>query len=106
MMSLLRPLWQLSDDLQLPDIIYFGFQEIVEMSAHQIISTDLNKRIIWEQEIINLLDSGFGPGTFRLLTSVSLVGILSIIAVRSDLLPFFRRVECFSRKVQHFSLII
>ena len=99
-MSLLSPLWkQASEEDRVPDVFYFGFQEIVEMTAQQILSTDLNRRLLWEQQLMTVLDSAFGEKYYRLLTSVNLVGILLVVVVKSDLLPFFRRVECFSRKV-------
>ena len=99
-MSLLSPLWkQETEEFRIPDVMYFGFQEIVEMTAQQILSTDLNRRLLWEDHLLAILNSAFGKGIFRLLTSVSLVGILGLVIVKSDLLPLFRRVECFSRKV-------
>ena len=98
-MGLLSPLWKRSiSPEQLPDVFSFGFQEIVEMSAQQIFSTDLNRRFIWESQLMNCLNDAFGVGTYRVLSSLNLVGILLVVVVKADRLHFFRRVECFSRK--------
>lgn len=85
------------------DVVTVGFQEIVELSPQQIMSTDPNRRMLWETAVRNCLN-GNVPGEkhdeppiegdeYVLLRSGQLVGAALLIFVRSSLLGRIKNVE-------------
>jgi hypothetical protein len=84
------------------DIVVVGFQEIVELSPQQIMSTDPNRRMLWERAVRNCLN-GRHPGEknveptkadeYVLLRSGQLVGAALMVFVRSKLLGRIKNVE-------------
>ncbi|KIX00270.1 uncharacterized protein Z518_10409 [Rhinocladiella mackenziei CBS 650.93] len=85
------------------DIVVVGFQELVELSPQQIMSTDPNRRMLWETTVRNSLNGYFGneksdaPPTkddeYVLLRSGQLVGAALMVFVRSSILGRIKNVE-------------
>lgn len=86
------------------DIVVVGFQEIVELSPQQIMSTDPNRRMLWENAVRRTLNGGGGEDekfeevpdngdTYVLLRSGQLVGAALLVFVRSSILPRIKNVE-------------
>ncbi|KAG6821534.1 hypothetical protein H0H93_000043 [Arthromyces matolae] len=85
-----------SDD---PDVFAIGFQEIVPLTAQQIVQTDPEKRRIWEKKIFETLDRRPNKKCdYVILRSEQLVGTALIILVKNDLLAVIRNVEAATRK--------
>ncbi|KAL8984520.1 MAG: hypothetical protein Q9205_001543 [Flavoplaca limonia] len=79
-----------------PDIVAVGFQEIVELSPQQIMSTDPSRRQVWEQAVrlaINSRMRGSTEEEYVLLRSGQLVGAALLIFVRSSALRKIKNVE-------------
>ncbi|KAJ9297587.1 hypothetical protein DTO271G3_4362 [Paecilomyces variotii] len=79
-----------------PAIVAVGFQEIVELSPQQIMSTDPRTRKVWEEAVkvcLNDLASRQGPLRYVLLRSGQLVGAALLIYVRTDALSDIKNVE-------------
>ncbi len=85
------------------DVVVVGFQEIVELSPQQIMSTDPNRRMLWENAVRNCLN-GYGPDEksdgmptkgdeYVLLRSGQLVGAALMAFVRSSVLGRIKNVE-------------
>ncbi|KAJ7930003.1 SacI homology domain-containing protein [Mycena leptocephala] len=82
-----------------PDMFVLGFQEIVPLTAQQIVQTDPEKRRIWENRILETLDRRPNKkATYVLLRSEQLVGTALLVLVKSELTPVMRNVEATSRK--------
>ncbi|KAJ7639012.1 inositol polyphosphate phosphatase [Roridomyces roridus] len=82
-----------------PDMFVLGFQEIVPLTAQQIVQTDPDKRRMWERRILETLDHRPNKkATYVLLRSEQLVGTALLVLVRTELLPVMRNVEAASRK--------
>ncbi|KAJ7490357.1 SacI homology domain-containing protein [Mycena galericulata] len=82
-----------------PDMFVLGFQEIVPLTAQQIVQTDPEKRRIWEGRILDTLDRRPNKkSTYVLLRSEQLVGTALLVLVKSELTPAMRNVEAASRK--------
>ncbi|KAG5728501.1 Inositol-1,4,5-trisphosphate 5-phosphatase 1 [Termitomyces sp. T112] len=82
-----------------PDIFAIGFQEIVPLTAQQIVQTDPEKRKIWERQIFETLDRRPDKKcNYVLLRSEQLVGTALIILVKNELLSVIRNVEATTRK--------
>ena len=83
------------------DMVVVGFQEIVELSPQQIMSTDPNRRMVWEKTVRQCLngdpdekeDTATGVNDYVLLRSGQLVGAALLIFVRSSLLSRITNVE-------------
>jgi endonuclease/exonuclease/phosphatase family metal-dependent hydrolase len=81
-----------------PDIIAVGFQEIVELSPQQIMSTDPAHRSLWENAVKRTLNSNTqnqaDPNeSYLLLRSGQLVGAALMIFVKSSFLSSIKNVE-------------
>ena len=78
------------------DIVAVGFQEIVELSPQQIMSTDPARRREWELSVAETLNRNARKDKFEeyvLLRSGQLVGAALIIYVKSSALKFIKNVE-------------
>lgn len=82
------------------DVVCVGFQEVVELSPQQIMSTDPSVRILWEKKVKESLNAN--PGAMRseksgdeyvLLRSGQLVGAALMVFVKSKILGNIRNVE-------------
>ncbi|RMD43958.1 hypothetical protein DV735_g1166, partial [Chaetothyriales sp. CBS 134920] len=88
-------------DLRADDcgIVVVGFQEIVELSPQQIMSTDPNRRMVWESAVRDYLNnhlidkSGNDADLYVLLRSGQLVGAALLIFVKSSLIDRITNVE-------------
>ncbi|RMZ82951.1 hypothetical protein DV737_g1751, partial [Chaetothyriales sp. CBS 132003] len=88
-------------------IVAVGFQEIVELSPQQIMSTDPNRRMVWESAVRSCLNSRLAADKadkadkagdneadpYVLLRSGQLVGAALLIFVKSSLLDRITNVE-------------
>ncbi|KAF8631620.1 hypothetical protein AX15_002362 [Amanita polypyramis BW_CC] len=77
-----------------PDIIALGFQEMVPLTAQQIVQTDPEKRQIWETRVLDTLDHRPNKkSSYVLLRSEQLVGTALLVLVKSELTGVIRNVE-------------
>lgn len=82
--------------LQAPEIVAVGFQEIVELSPQQIMSTDPNRRQAWEsavQKTLNAKAQRIGSDDYVLLRGGQLVGASQSVFVKASVLPYIKNVE-------------
>ncbi|KAH8830391.1 SacI homology domain-containing protein [Flagelloscypha sp. PMI_526] len=87
------------DGLGDPDIFALGFQEIVPLTAQQIVQADPEKRRLWENKILETLDRRPNKKCdYILLRSDQLVGTALVILVKAGLTGVIRNVEGSSRK--------
>ncbi|KAL8820753.1 MAG: hypothetical protein Q9191_007453 [Dirinaria sp. TL-2023a] len=79
-----------------PDIVAVGFQEIVELSPQQIMSTDPIRRQAWEDAVGKTLNENakrHASEEYIMLRSGQLVGAALIIFVRTSTLASIKNVE-------------
>ncbi|KAM5451280.1 Inositol-1,4,5-trisphosphate 5-phosphatase 1 [Microsporum audouinii] len=79
-----------------PTIVGVGFQEIVELSPQQIMSTDPSTRKIWESAVITSLNDRArkrGTTEYVLLRSGQLVGAALLLFVKKDVIKKIKNVE-------------
>ena len=74
-------------------------QEIVQLNATQIVSSDPEKRQLWETVFLEFLDEYSGSKKFVTLVSNQLVGTSLSIFVESELVEEIKNVEVCSIKV-------
>ncbi|KAJ3775474.1 inositol polyphosphate phosphatase [Lentinula raphanica] len=87
------------DSFEDPDIFVLGFQEIVPLTAQQIVQTDPEKRRIWETRIIETLNQrSKKKADYVLLRSEQLVGTALLVLVKTELTAVIRNVEATTRK--------
>lgn len=80
------------------DIFIICLQEIVQLNATQIVSSDPEKRQLWEFVFLELLEEYHGNGTFAPLISNQLVGTSLMIFIRVELVDEIKNVETCSIK--------
>lgn len=81
---------------QQPEIVAVGFQEIVELSPQQIMSTDPHRRQAWEEAVKNTLNENaerLGSEEYVMLRGGQLVGASLSVFVKASVLPFTKNVE-------------
>ncbi|EAS28720.3 SacI domain and endonuclease/exonuclease/phosphatase [Coccidioides immitis RS] len=79
-----------------PTLVAVGFQEIVDLSPQQIMSTDPRSRRIWEEAVKKTLDretSRRGTSPYVLLRSGQLVGAALLLFAKEDVLREIKNVE-------------
>ena len=79
-----------------PQIVAVGFQEIVELSPQQIMSTDPARRQIWERAVKHCLNDNAqkrGKEEYIMLRSGQLVGAALAIYVKASVLRDIKNVE-------------
>lgn len=87
---------------QHPGIVVVGFQEIVELSPQQIMSTDPVRRQAWENAVRRTLNDSarkHSSEEYILLRSGQLVGAALMVFVRASLLEKIKNVEGSVKKV-------
>lgn len=87
---------------QCPEIVAVGFQEIVELSPQQIMSTDPARRQAWEAAVKKCLNTNaakHGKEEYVLLRGGQLVGASLSVFVRASSLKFIKNVEGSLKKV-------
>ena len=87
---------------QQPEIVAIGFQEIVELSPQQIMSTDPYRRQAWEDAVKNCLNTNAQSNSseeYVLLRGGQLVGASLSVFVKASILPFIKNVEGSLKKV-------
>ena len=80
------------------DLFVICLQEIVELNATQIMSSDPEKRVVWDNIFMDLIEDYFEPGDYVQLVSNQLVGASLTVFVRSSLVDEIRNVEISSLK--------
>jgi synaptojanin len=90
--------WLIPDDLMdvQPEIYVVGFQEIVELSAQQIMNSDPSRKHLWEKAIRRCLNNHaqmIGGEKYVLLRSGQLVGAALCIFVKTSVLANIKNVE-------------
>ncbi|KAI4287004.1 MAG: hypothetical protein L6R35_003742 [Caloplaca aegaea] len=86
-----------------PDIVAVGFQEIVELSPQQVMSTDPVRRQEWEEAVrltINNKKKCASRDKYVLLRSGQLVGAALVVFVKSSALKNIKNVEGSVKKVR------
>ncbi|KAJ4344445.1 Inositol-1,4,5-trisphosphate 5-phosphatase 1 [Didymosphaeria variabile] len=81
---------------QCPEIVAVGFQEIVELSPQQIMSTDPARRQAWESAVRNCLNENaakHGQEEYVLLRGGQLVGASLSVFVKAGSLKSIKNVE-------------
>lgn len=81
---------------QQPEIVAVGFQEIVELSPQQIMSTDPHRRQAWEEAVkacLNINAQNLGSEEYVLLRGGQLVGASLSVFVKASILPYIKNVE-------------
>ncbi|KAG8953173.1 inositol polyphosphate 5-phosphatase [Tulasnella sp. 419] len=81
-----------------PDMMVLGFQEIVPLTAQQIVQTDPEKMVRWERKIMDTLSKRESKTQYLILRSEQLVGTALIVVVKSELTTVIRNVEAATRK--------
>ena len=84
------------------EIVAVGFQEIVELSPQQIMSTDPARRQEWEFAVARTLNADArkrGEDEYILLRSGQLVGAALMVFVKSTVLKSIKNVEGSLKKV-------
>ncbi|XP_006460370.1 hypothetical protein AGABI2DRAFT_150338 [Agaricus bisporus var. bisporus H97] len=82
-----------------PDMIVLGFQEIVPLTAQQILQTDPEKRRLWEKKVMdNIERNPERKSRYVLLRSEQLVGTALFVIVKEELTSVIRNVEGATRK--------
>ncbi|KAI8954752.1 SacI homology domain-containing protein [Xylaria longipes] len=79
-----------------PEIFAVGFQEIVELSAQQIMNSDPTRKQQWEKAIKRTLNNRVkqtGGERYVLLRSGQLVGAALCIFIKASVLPKIKNVE-------------
>lgn len=87
---------------QQPEIVAVGFQEIVELSPQQIMSTDPHRRQAWEKAVRDTLNTHAqrnGSEEYVFLRGGQLVGASLSVFVKASVLPFIKNVEGSLKKV-------
>ncbi|KAL8936898.1 MAG: hypothetical protein Q9211_003961 [Gyalolechia sp. 1 TL-2023] len=85
-----------------PEIIAVGFQEIIELSPQQIMSTDPFRRQIWEEAVSQTINNKAKDAMrdeYVLLRSGQLVGAALMVFVKSSSLKKIKNVEGSVKKV-------
>lgn len=85
-----------------PELVVVGFQEIVELSPQQIMSTDPARRRIWENAVLKCLNNRareIGGDEYIILRGGQLVGAALIIFVKSSAIEEVKNVEGSLKKV-------
>lgn len=86
--------WILPDGLDEPDVVVLGFQELVQLTPQQIMSTDTFPLQIWERFILETLRSrDESKGEYIILRSEQIVGLALIVLVKARLSNSVRNVE-------------
>ena len=89
-----------------PALVAVGFQEIVELSPQQIMSTDPNIRGIWEEAVIRTLNAYAkerGTTEYVHVRSGQLVGAALLLFAKKNIMNEIKNVEGNVRKVRMLS---
>ncbi|KAF5363510.1 hypothetical protein D9756_000348 [Leucocoprinus leucothites] len=82
-----------------PDMIVLGFQEIVPLTAQQIVQTDPEKKRLWEKKVMDNIERKPGKKSrYVMLRSEQLVGTALFVIAKEELTSVIRNVEGATRK--------
>ncbi|TIC04091.1 DNase I-like protein [Wallemia mellicola] len=91
--------WLFPEGSEEPDIIVVGFQELVQLTPQQIMSTDTFPRQIWERFILETLKSRQDKtDEYIILRSEQVVGLALIVLIKQGLSKSIRSVEGAQKK--------
>lgn len=79
-----------------PQIVAVGFQEIVELNPQNVMSTDANRRLAWEEAVKTTLNKNAqrqGSEEYILLRGGQLVGASLSVFVKANILTHIKNVE-------------
>jgi len=93
--------WLEFDGVSEPDVYVLGFQELVELSAKQVIKTDGYERVAWENLILRTLNQKVENG-YVLLRSEQLVGACLCVFVKPEHVQHITNVDVCTEKVFFF----
>lgn len=85
-----------------PEIVVIGFQEIVELSPQQIMSTDPVRRQEWEMAVASALNENARKRSsedYVMLRSGQLVGAALMVFAKTSVLKYIKNVEGAVKKV-------
>ncbi|KAG8690428.1 inositol polyphosphate 5-phosphatase [Ceratobasidium sp. 423] len=86
-------------DITEPDLFVLGFQEIVPLTAQQIVQTDPAKKRMWEEYILDTLATRRDRSTeYVVLRSEQLVGTALIVLCKAEATGYIRNVEAATKK--------
>lgn len=80
----------------LPDIYLIGFQELVALTAGQILNADVSKKEFWERQVLDCLNSS--GEEYVLLRSGQLVGTALMLFVKKKEILMVSKVEGATKK--------
>ena len=95
--------WLSFDGLDNPDIYVLGFQELVELSAKQVIKTDGEEQVAWENLILATLNKQ-SPNRYVLLRTDQLVGVCLSVFVKPEHVSHIVNVDISIEKVYFLAL--
>ncbi|KAF8607527.1 inositol polyphosphate phosphatase [Ceratobasidium sp. AG-I] len=82
-----------------PDLFVLGFQEIVPLTAQQIVQTDPEKKRMWENYILDTLETRRDrKSKYVVLRSEQLVGTALVVLCKTELSGNIRNVEAATKK--------
>ncbi|WRT65736.1 uncharacterized protein IL334_002684 [Kwoniella shivajii] len=91
--------WLFPPNTTEPDVYMIAFQEIVELTASQILQTDPAKKRMWEKFIMDTFAMRkTKKSDYLLFRSEQLVGSALIMIIKSELAPHIRNVESTTKK--------
>ncbi|QRV87863.1 hypothetical protein RhiJN_15881 [Ceratobasidium sp. AG-Ba] len=86
-------------DITEPDLFVLGFQEIVPLTAQQIVQTDPEKKRMWESYIMDTLATRRDrKAEYVVLRSEQLVGTALFVLCKTELTGSIRNVEAATKK--------
>lgn len=85
---------------KMPEMYLIGFQELVELTAGQILNADSERKEFWERLILDCLNKNFNneEDPYILLRSGQLVGTALMIFVRRSQVHLLKHVEGATKK--------
>lgn len=87
---------------KMPDMYFLGLQEIVELTAGQMMNVDITNRNFWERKILKAINNKIATAdsnsnnkeeTYILLWSDHLGGLLSLLYIKRQQAEFIKRIE-------------
>ncbi|ANZ77981.1 BA75_05085T0 [Komagataella pastoris] len=80
-----------------PDVVILGFQEVVELTASNILNSDSSKSHYWSEEIKTQLNK-ISSSRYILLRSEQMTSLLLLFFIKEDKMPKVTQVEGCSKK--------
>jgi hypothetical protein len=97
----LKPWLQAGEGQKAADVYVLGIQELVELTASQIVNVDSSQRALWENYILEALnadDPYYEDGNYVLIRSGQLVGTALMVFAHVKEAPRIKNVEIATKK--------